>query len=117
LAQTPEGYLACGGSMPVGCSFSIATTSAEDVLNTSAAFAESLVQSGDDNFLMYSCAVRSFSLGLDNLKEFNIIDGVLGDRKKYMISYSGGEICPTLAADGTLKNRFHNATLICCSFQ
>jgi hypothetical protein len=89
----------------------------DDVINTSAAFAEELAQSAEDNFLMYSCAVRAFSLGIENMKELKTIDSILGSRKKYMISYSGGEICPVLTKDGTFKNRFHNVTLICCSFQ
>jgi hypothetical protein len=117
IAQTPEGYLLCGASMPTGCSFSIATMNIEDVINTSTDFAKNLAESDDDNFLMYSCAVRSFALGIDNIKELKTVDSILSSKKKYMISYSGGEICPVHAADGTLKNRFHNVTLVCCSFQ
>ncbi len=35
--------------------------------------------------------------------------------KTFITSYSGGELCPVYAADGTTVNRNHNNTLIICA--
>jgi hypothetical protein len=115
--QTPEGYLVCGGEVSEGCTMAVGSINAQDVLNTASTAIQSLREEDREGSLFFSCAVRNFALGLDAMAELKIAMEALGTGRTFMFTYSGGEICPVLTNDGKLKNRFHNVTLISCSFR
>ncbi|MDR1950475.1 MAG: FIST C-terminal domain-containing protein [Spirochaetaceae bacterium] len=115
--QSPEGYCICGGAVPEGCSMAVGSIDVEDVLKTAIASIEARPADPEEGLLFFSCAGRNFALGLDIMAELKAVRESLGTDRPYMFAYSGGEICPVLTNDGNLKNRFHNVTLICCSFK
>jgi hypothetical protein len=117
LAMTPEGYFVCGGGVPEGCTVTVGSINKDDVLTTAAATTRAMMNDNQDGLLMYSCVARNFALGLDTMAELKVIRETLGQDMSYMFSYSGGEICPVKNNTGELKNRFHNETLISCSFK
>jgi hypothetical protein len=114
-AQTPEGYLVCGGAVPEGCSVTVGSIDGEDVTRTASGVIGALGAEGRGCMLFFSCAVRNFALGLDAAAEFRAVGEILKD-DPYMFAYSGGEICPVMTGDGKLKNRFHNVSLAGCFF-
>jgi hypothetical protein len=116
LALLPNGQLVCGGAVPENCSLTVGNINKADVLETFSQAAEDLLADKQDGILLFSCAGRNFALGLDNLAELKTVLEKFTDQS-FMFAYSGGEICPVKTADGTLKNRFHNVSLISCSFK
>jgi hypothetical protein len=117
MIQSPEGHLICGGDMPQDCSLGVGFMDAGEVLRTTAGAVGALKERGEDGILLFSCAARNFALGLDTMAEIGVVREGLGPEKSYMFAYSGGEICPVKTREGKLKNRFHNATLVSCSFK
>jgi len=117
MVKLPDGKLVCGGAVPVGCSLAVGSIDTEDVLKTTSEAAKKLVMANQDGILLFSCVVRNFALGLDTQAELKTIQNSLGKDRAYMFAYSGGEICPVKTSDGKLKNRFHNVSLISCSFK
>jgi hypothetical protein len=117
MIQSPEGHLICGGDMPQNCSLGVGFMDAEEVLRTTAGAVGAFKERGEDGILLFSCAARNFALGLDTMAEIGVVREGLGPEKSYMFAYSGGEICPVKTREGKLKNRFHNATLVSCSFK
>lgn len=117
MAQSPEGCLICGGDIPQDCSVGVGSLDTAEVLKTTGQAVKALVESGQDGLLLFSCAARNFALGLDSMAEIGVIREGLGPDRSYMLAYSGGEICPVKTHDGKLKNRFHNATFVSCSFK
>jgi hypothetical protein len=89
----------------------------QDILSASSGAMEALTGGGEDGILMFSCAGRNFVLGLDTMAEIGVVQQGLGPGRSYLLAYSGGEFCPVKAQDGKLINRFHNVTLISCSFK
>jgi hypothetical protein len=115
--QTPEGYLICGGEVPENCSLTVGSIDVQDIVKTAADAIKVLLAEGrGGGILFFSCAVRNFALGFDNMAEIRTVREEMGTGGAYMFAYSGGEICPVMTSDGKLKNRFHNVTLISCSF-
>jgi hypothetical protein len=48
--------------------------------------------------------------------EVDLINEKVAGRLPYMMTCSGGEICPTQVIDGVATNRFHNNAFIACLF-
>jgi hypothetical protein len=117
--ETPEGYVVCGGDMPVGATLSVGSIDADEVLSTAAEAAEAAVSSGKpDCLIIFSCVGRYFTMAYDPMGEIERIQHILGGTGiPYSIAYSGGELCPVPASngDGDIANRGHNDTLIICS--
>ena len=109
---TPDGYAICGGAMPVGTTLALGRISSPDVISTTEKALIPLIES-DGVILSYSCVARYFSMGLDNLAEAEKMSSIVGDMN-YLLTYSGGEICPLPDKNGVLKNYFHNFTNVFC---
>jgi hypothetical protein len=110
---TSEGYLILGGVAPEGSVIGIGTLSPSDVVDMLSKMIDSL---GVFDFLLVaSCISRNFILGWDNMAEIDLIQSRLGEGSPFLFVYVAGEICPTVAADGTFINRFHNLTLVSCA--
>ena len=115
LAWDENGYGVCGGLMPEGTKFSLATWDRSDVLGTTVRTIEDiLLNEGISTLLLYSCLARSYALGTDILSETEKVNETIAERIPYVFSYSGGEICPVRNA--TNSNSFHNNTVIACVF-
>jgi hypothetical protein len=116
MTLLPDGQLVCGGAVPENCSLAVGNINKSDVLKTFSQAAEALLADKQDGILLFSCAARNLVLGFDALVELQAAQEKLEGRA-FMLAYSGGEICPVRTAEGLLKNRFHNISLISCSFK
>ena len=109
---TPEGYVVCGGEMPVNATLGIGHVDMADVLETTNAALRTLVDK-DSVILCYSCIARHLVLGMnDTLEAEKVIELTGGSR--YLFAYTGGEICPLPDASGKLRNVYHNFTIVFC---
>lgn len=119
IQLSEEGYGICGGYMPEGMELSIASLTKEDVLATTRLKTREAMEYacryGKSVMLGFSCNTRNIALGSDVNAEFDAIDEIVGGGLPYLISLSGGEICPHVDGDA-IYNRFHNNTFIVCVF-
>jgi hypothetical protein len=118
---TGEGYASCGGAMPEGASLTIGNLDHTNVLDTTGRALDRLVprSEGSAFLLMYSCVTRYLVLGINSLREMELVAEKTGGGLPYQFTYSGGEICPVeddggLSGKAGLVNRFHNCTFIAC---
>jgi len=56
---------------------------------------------------------RYLILGADTTAEAEKVIEAAGNTQ-YLFAYSGGEICPLPDENGTLKNMYHNYTVVFC---
>ena len=117
FAMTPEGYAVCGGHIPVGATLSIGSFDGEEISATTLRTIEDVLASEKHSIaLMYSCVGRYFSQGHDTTAELRQVrERLEGTDVNYMMSYSGGEICPVYNADGQPFTRNHNNTIVICA--
>ena len=112
FALTPEGYVVCGGAMPVNGTLGIGSMDREDVLRTTQTVLKPLAEKGA-TILGYSCVARYLILGARNKAEADAFMEIAGGAP-YLYAYSGGEICPLPDANGRLRNMYHNFTGVFC---
>jgi len=120
IRQTPEKYAVSTGFIPEGAMMYVGVFDKEDVLLTTGEVINKTLEIGSaDNIsgvLMYSCMTRCVSLGSDSMSEFELVKEKLGNKIPFMVSYSGGEICPLQNFESKMINRCHNNTFILCIF-
>jgi hypothetical protein len=120
FAITPEGYAVCGGDIPEGATLTVGSIDGDEVVKaTSDKLHEIPADGRPDALLIFSCIGRYFSLGYEAEREADEVKRLLdGNGAAYVMTYSGGEICPTYATDDTeaTTNRFHNDTFVVCAF-
>ena len=118
IDQTPEKYAVSAGILPEGATMYVGVFDKEDVLLTTSQVIDKALGSSDciSGMLMYSCMTRSISLGGDIMAELELVKNKIGNKFPFMMSYSGGEICPVQNADANYINRCHNNTFILCMF-
>lgn len=108
---TDEGYIVCGGDMPVGATLAIGKI---DVWETASSTMDAILAQEDiHGVLLFPCLSRMAVLGGDMNSEMNIMRDKLGD-VAYHVAYSGGEVCPVYNEQGETANRFHNFSLVGC---
>jgi hypothetical protein len=111
---TEDGTAVFRGDVDEGSVFSILTFEAEDVLSTTEKTIAQINSLPDVNgALMFTCIGRRFmTMSIDPLAEPETTRGGISPGIPFMMSYAGGEICPTLFKDGVPTNRFHNYSII-----
>jgi hypothetical protein len=112
-----DGSLVSETSMPEGGVLSIGNVTSDLVFETAVRITDLIKNEADQNgFLLFSCFSRSVILA-DSQSEIKLIQKRLGDfSKPYFILYSGGELCPLYGEAGQTMNRFHQYTIIGCTF-
>jgi hypothetical protein len=117
FAMTPEGYAVCGGSMPVNTTLGVGSVDHDDVILTARNSMEKLPLGANyGGLFIFSCVARNNALGFDVSAEMDTVQNAVGGKTPFVMSYSGGEICPVYDGSGKLINRFHNETIITCLF-
>ncbi|MDR1924406.1 MAG: FIST C-terminal domain-containing protein [Planctomycetaceae bacterium] len=109
----------CSGELVNGVSLLTGRFNKGIVLNTTKKILQKIleVEGGASGLLIYSCAARYWTLGLDSLAELEIMrDSLLGSSIPYLTGYSCGELCPVQNPSGELTSRMHNYTFIACAF-
>ncbi|MDR1573604.1 MAG: FIST C-terminal domain-containing protein [Clostridiales Family XIII bacterium] len=115
---TPEGYIHVAADVSPGASLAIGMQDYNGILSTAEAILRQMTEGTRPlGILMFPCLSRSMMLGLNSEDELRLAVKQLGDATPYHIAYSGGEICPVYASDGTTRNRFHNFTFTACVFE
>jgi hypothetical protein len=110
-----SGFAVCRGDMYQNSTFKLGIFESEDILGTSREMIKKVNAERDiQALIMFSCLARRMSLGLEPLKELNLIAETINKDTPYMIAYAGGEICPTSKTEDSVTNRFHNYSLIAC---
>ncbi len=117
FAATPEGAVVCGGNTPAGATLSMGSFDPDEIRGTTMGTIEKAIADRPDAvFLIFSCIGRFFALGYEGMAEMKAGNELLQKAgRPFISSYSGGELCPVYAADGTTLNRNHNNTLIICA--
>lgn len=123
FAVTPDGSAVCGGDIPVGATLAVSYFDSDEILESSKEGVNQLaadIAAGEVHaVLAFSCIGRYFTLGYDTTAEAALLHESLdATGVPYTFAYSGGEICPVPAKDGTdsLINRAHNSTFIAVAF-
>jgi hypothetical protein len=113
-AAEEAGALILCGAVPLHSTIALATMGFEDVISsTKSKVAEAAAAANGRGILMYSCAGRYWSLGLQPLAEHEKVKECLGDTPYHFV-YSGGEIFPARLSDGRVVNHLQNDSLIIC---
>jgi hypothetical protein len=114
IGANEEGEMILCGAVPVNSVVALATMSFEDVVSsTGSKIAEALAAAGGRGILMYSCAARNWSLGMQPMAEHEKAKECLGDGAYHFV-YSGGEIFPSRIGGGRVVNHLQNDSLIIC---
>jgi hypothetical protein len=114
IGGTGDGALILCGAVPVNSTIALATMGFEDVVSsTEAKVTEARAAAKGRGILMYSCAGRNWSLGMQPLAEHEKAKECLGDTPYHFV-YSGGEIFPSRLGDGKVVNHLQNDSLIIC---
>ncbi|MDR2304790.1 MAG: FIST C-terminal domain-containing protein [Treponema sp.] len=112
---TKEGYAACGGYVPENATISIGDIGYVDVVRTAADALEGILKKNTGSvLLLFACLTRYLVLDANTTAEMEKVRECIGQQKKYLFCYSGGEICPVRTERGELINRFHNCTFTAC---
>ena len=117
MGRTPEEYIICAGVVPEGSNIYLGVFDKEDVLYTTGKLMDEAMSDYAENascMLIFSCMARNLSLGLDSMAELELVMNKVGSSVPFMMTYSGGEICPTQVSDLSAINRFHNNTIVVC---
>ncbi|MDR2006768.1 MAG: FIST C-terminal domain-containing protein [Acidaminococcales bacterium] len=110
-----SGFAVCGAVLGAHSTFEAVVFASEYILGTSKSMIKKInAEPGIQALLMFSCIVRRLSLREEPLKELYLIAETVSEDTPYMISYTGGEICPVPIAGDKLKNCFHSYALIAC---
>ncbi|MDR2441410.1 MAG: FIST C-terminal domain-containing protein [Planctomycetaceae bacterium] len=109
----------CSGELQNGVTLLTGRFNKNIVLETTKNILEQIrnAEPNAGGLLIYSCAARYWTLGLDSLAELEIIrDSLIKMKTPYLLGYSCGELCPVQSPNGDLTNRMHNYTFIACAF-
>ncbi|MDR2405485.1 MAG: hypothetical protein LBE27_03845 [Deltaproteobacteria bacterium] len=116
LAQTPEGDILLTGKAPENSTISFGILDEDMVLRAVAQLGLSMQSLYSNIFYVYSCLIRNFAVGLNYKGEMEKFNSVADRSLPYIFSYSSGEFCPVRLPDGTMKNQYHNMSLISLAF-
>jgi hypothetical protein len=113
-AATPEGGIACGGEVPVGATLDFVALDRQFVLQSvKGLMEEALASARGRNFLIISCSVRGWTLGIQPDEEMRALAALLKDGPPYHFVYSGGEVYPD-PGDAGRGSFLDNAALVVC---
>ncbi len=121
--ENSPGYIYAAGNIEKGAKVAFSFLDSDKTLESASKLLTEIEENGESNFIGFSCAARSWSLGSKYLSEVQRIaqsvenyNRKTGNKINYSIAYSAGEICPVPNKDGKLINCLHNYTFIACSF-
>jgi hypothetical protein len=110
-----DGFAVCRVDFSSYSTFKVGIFPIEYILAASERMIEKVNAERDvQALLMFSCIARRLSLREEPLKELYLIDEIINRDIPYMVSCTGGEICPIFHASGMLENHFYNYALIAC---
>ena len=116
IAMTPEGYAICASDVPEGSGIQFAHSDAEDVIFTLEQTADEIANalSNANGLLAYTCIARCVTLGSNQYDEIKKLNEKIAGKIPFMMTSSGGEICPFYTINGQAVNRVHNNAFVAC---
>ncbi|MDR3186015.1 MAG: hypothetical protein LBU04_04320 [Christensenellaceae bacterium] len=112
FSYTHDGYGTFGVHLSKGAQFSIATIDTNAIATTATETINRIDKSGERAIIVFSCLTRHLVQSYPDQEKLAIKD--LLKNNQYLLSYSGGEICPVKQSDGKLVNKYHNFTFTVC---
>jgi hypothetical protein len=115
---TPEGTLICSRQVPVGKLLKIGASTADMVLTGASTLFQNIAEKGNGaGLLVFSCFLRSVTLGEGAIAEVQLLQQVLGSNfGPWLYLSSGGELCPANTGFGETVNQALQYALIACQF-
>jgi hypothetical protein len=115
---TSDGTLICSRQVPAGKLLKIGASTADMVLTGAKTLFQSIAEGGDRaGLLVFSCFLRSVTLGGGAIAEAQLLQQALGSNSgPWLYLNSGGELCPTYADSGEIVNQALQYALIACQF-
>ena len=114
--QTAEGHIFISGDAPVDSTLGFGILDEQLVLRAVTEMGHSMKTLYSNIFYVLSCLSRNFALGLNYLADMEKFHAASLKTLPYIFSYSSGEFCPVTNPDGSLKNQFHNMSLVSLAF-
>ena len=113
----PDGSGLTGIGAPQNTTFSLGEIDYDGIIETAGESVDKALKvENPTGMLMFPCVTRYMMSSPRSDDEMCLVSEKIDGKFPYMLSYSGGEICPVPGAGDTLNNRYHNYTFISCVF-
>jgi hypothetical protein len=107
--------MALTGEVPEGASLAISAIGPDTILRTAEEMiCDALSAARGRGMLMYSCAMRSWLLGIYGMYEQKKAAECIGKASPYHLAYTAGELLPMKSGGGKTLNMFQGGSLIIC---
>ena len=111
-----DGSAVCGGLMPKGSFLSFGRMEVEDILQSAELSLEKILAHDNINgIITFPCLGRNLILGMDYMREIDLVQKTIPRDLPVHLAYSGGEVCPVYDESGNTVNSFHNFTFVACA--
>ena len=111
-----DGSAVCGGLMPKGSFLSFGRMEVEDILHSAEMSLKKVLLHEDINgIITFPCLGRNLILGMDYMREIELVQKTIPPDLPVHLAYSGGEVCPVYDESGNTVNNFHNFTFVACA--
>ncbi|MDR1572307.1 MAG: FIST C-terminal domain-containing protein [Clostridiales Family XIII bacterium] len=115
VSPAEGGSVILAGAANVNSTLALATMGMDDVIRSSGEKADETLKVAEGRgALIYSCVARRLVLGAKPMAEHEKLAERFGEAFPYSVAYSGGEIFPSILADGSAANHLQNDSLIIC---
>jgi hypothetical protein len=118
LAVQNDGALALTGILPENAGVSFSSITDKDVVESTGKLIESIVKENktgeNKSFLIYACCSRFWILGLNWKEEPGKAASLIKKPIPWHFVYSGGEVFPSILANGKAANHLQNYSVIVC---
>lgn len=120
IMLTPDGTVICGGEMPEGALLTVGYMDENTVFNSTKKMLDEMEKTEHGKVTLFcSCIGRYAAQGFDPEREKMLVKEKMDEMgQSYMFAYCGGEICVVdhESSDGEIHNRYHNDTIVACTF-
>jgi hypothetical protein len=111
----PERSVVLTGEVPEGSSLAISTVGPETIMRSAEEkIYDALSIARGRGMLMYSCAMRSWLLGIYGMDEHKKAAECIGKASPYHLVYTAGELIPAMSQGGKTANVLQGGSLIIC---
>jgi hypothetical protein len=115
LDFNPDRSAILTGEAPEGSSLAIAAMGADAIIRSAEEkICDALSVARGRGMLMYSCAIRSWLLGINGMDEQKKAAECIGKASPYHLVYAAGELAPALSSGGKTTNVLQDGSLIIC---
>jgi hypothetical protein len=111
----PDRSVVLTGEVPEGSSLAISAIGPDTIIRSAEEnICDALSVARGRGMLMYSCAMRSWLLGIYGMDEQKKAAECIGKASPYHLAYTAGELAPALYGGGKTSNVLQGGSLIIC---